>query len=312
MITVSEEIAVDFEGTARIATEAFGSKDVSFSALRMKWLYDRAFGQGSAVAAAYEDGKKIGQIVLLHQNIYLDGAPVIATQLIDLFILKAYRSPGLVRRLYEEAARLCEAGNIRVILGLPNPTSAPLNARLMGLRPFLLLPVRVGVSLGWPSRGRLRFSSLIKTLPRDEAIERLAGFVPPLGENGLHWDAAALFDRTSDPTRDYAIHATPDLLLISSSRRTRGISHVLLCGFFARPGAAVASSDIGTLISAACRLWKHRVYVYAGLNKSLPYLPGFALPKWLRQPILVQLRDSASTDRAPRFDRFQLTDADFV
>ena len=92
MITVSEERAVDFETTARIATEAFGLKDVSFSAPRMKWLYERGFGQGSAVVAAYDDSKKIGQIVLLHQKVYLDGAPVIATQLIDLFILKAHRS----------------------------------------------------------------------------------------------------------------------------------------------------------------------------------------------------------------------------
>src|ERR1700722_14669172 len=145
MITVSEEDAVDFEGTARIATEAFGSKDVSFSASRIKWLYERGFGQGSAVVAAHDDGKKIGQIVLLHQKVCLNGERVTATQLIDLFILKAYRSPILVRRLYAEVERLCEANQIRVILGLPNPISAPLNARLMGLRPFLLLPVRVGV-----------------------------------------------------------------------------------------------------------------------------------------------------------------------
>jgi hypothetical protein len=312
MITVSEERAVDFETTARIATEAFGLKDVSFSAPRMKWLYERGFGQGSAVVAAYDDSKKIGQIVLLHQKVYLDGALVIATQLIDLFILKANRSPGLVRRLYEEVERLCEAKQIRVILTLPNAISAPLNARFIKLRPLLSLPVRAGVSLGWSRRKRLRFSDLIKTLSRDQVIERLAGFVTPLGENGLHWDAATLLDRANDPTRDYAIHATPDLLLVSSSRKTRGISHVLLCGFFARPGAIVASGDIRTLIDAACRLWKHRVFVYAGLNNSLPYLPGFAVPERLRPPILVQFRDFASPEVSPRLDRFQLIDSDFV
>ncbi len=311
MITISEESAVDFENTARIATEAFGSKEVSFSAPRMKWLYERGFGQGSAVVAAFDDGKKIGQIVLLHQKVYLDGQPVIATQLIDLFILKDHRSPGLVRRLYQEVERLCAAKQIRIILTLPNPISAPLNARFVKLRPFLSLPVRVGFSLGWLRRERLKFSDPIKALSREETIERLAGFETPLGENGLHWDAAMLFDRISDPTCDYAVHVTPDLLLISSSRKTRGISHVLLCGFFARPQADVVSSDIRTLIGAACRLWKHRVFVYAGLNKSLPYLPGFALPERLRPPILVQLRDCA-TKSPPRFDRFQLTDSDFV
>lgn len=312
MITVSEENDVDFESTARIATEAFGSKAVVFSPPRMKWLYERGFGQGSAVVAAFDGGKKIGQIVLLHQKVYLDGAPVIATQLIDLFILKTYRSPVLVRRLYKEADRLCGAKNIRIILGLPNPISAPLNARLAGLQPFLLLPVRVGVSPWWTSRARLQFSGPIKTLTRDEAIERLSGFATPPSENGLRWDAVTLFERICDPVYDYAIHTTSDLLLISSPRKTRGISHVLLCGFFARPGANIAGGDIRTLIRAACGLWKHRVFVYAGLNKSLPRLPGFALPQRLRPPILVQLRDCASADSAPRFDRFQLTDSDFV
>lgn len=311
MITVSEDHDVDFESTARIATEAFGLKEVVFSPPRVKWLYERGFGKGSAVVAAFDDGKKIGQIVLLHQKVYLDGAPVIATQLIDLFILKTYRSPVLVRRLYKEVERLCEAKNIRILLGLPNPISAPLNARLMGLQPFLLLPVHVGVSLGWARSTSLQFSGPVKAFSKDEAIERLSTFVTPPSENGLHWDASTLFERVSDPLYDYAIHATADLLLISSPRKRRGISHVLLCGFFARPGATVAPRDIGTLIRAACRLWKHRVFVYAGLNTSLPHLPGFALPALLRPPILVQLRDCA-TEAAPRFDRFQLTDSDFV
>src|ERR1700721_4662484 len=116
MITVLEEDAVHFETTGAIATEAFGSKDVGFSAPRMKWLYERGFGQGSAVVAAFADGKKIGQIVLLHQKVYLDGPPVIATQLIDLFILKDNLSPGLFRRLYQEVERLCEAKQLLVMV----------------------------------------------------------------------------------------------------------------------------------------------------------------------------------------------------
>ena len=47
MVTVSEETAVDYELTARIATEAFALADVQFSAERIKWLYERAFGRGT-------------------------------------------------------------------------------------------------------------------------------------------------------------------------------------------------------------------------------------------------------------------------
>jgi hypothetical protein len=312
MMTVSEEKSVDYEITARIATEAFGSKDVVFSASRMKWLYESGFGGGSAIVAAFDGDKKVGQIALLHQKVYLDGKPVAAIQLVDLFILRAYRSPQLVRRIYQEVERLCQAENIRLVLTLPNANSARLNERLLKLRPFLTLPPRVGVGFWRPRLSNLKFSGLLKSMPRHDAVDLLSGFVTPASENGLHWDAETLFDRMNDPTRDYAVHATADLLLISSSRRTRGIRHALLCGFFARPNAVVTSSAVRQLVRAACRFWKHRIFVYAGVNKSLPSLPGVALPDRFRPPILVQMRDF-DTDRPDlRLDRFQLIDSDFV
>jgi hypothetical protein len=312
MITVAEEKTIDFETTARIATEAFGSKDIKFSPERMRWLYERGFGQGSAVVAAFDGDKKVGQIVLLHQKVYLDGRPVTATQLIDLFILQAYRSSALVRRIYGEVEQLCEANHIRIVFTLPNKVSAPLNTRFMKLRPFLSLPVRMGISLWRPRGARLKFSGRLKTLSKSEAIDLLSNFATPVTENGVCWGAETLLERISDPTCDYAVHATANCLLVSSARKRRGISHVLLCGFFARPQANIAASEARDLIRAACRFWKKPIFVYAGINKSLPRLPGFSIPARYRQPILVQLRDFNSDGAEPHFDRFQLTDSDFT
>lgn len=100
--------------------------------------------------------------------------------------------------------------------------------------------------------------------------------------------------------------------MLSSSRTTRGIPYALLCGFFARSDVAVPSHDVRTLIRAACQTWKHRVFVYAGVNNRLPHQPGFAVPTRLRPPILVQLRDTACADAEPHFDRYQLIDSDFI
>jgi uncharacterized membrane protein YphA (DoxX/SURF4 family) len=312
MVTVREETTVDFESTARIATEAFGSKDVKFSPERMKWLYERGFGQGSALVGAFDGDKKIGQIVLLHQNLYLDSQPVTATQLIDLFVLQAHRSPMLLRQLYKEVERLCKAKNIRIVLTLPNAKSAPLNERLMKLRPFLRLRLRMGASLWWFGTSHIRYSGRLDTLPASEAIKLLSGFATPPTENGVGWDAESLSARIGDPTCDYAVHATANLLLVSSARTTLGAGYVLLCGFFARAQTTIASREVTALIRAACRFWKKPVFVYAGINNSLPRPPGFALPTRLRRPILLQLRDFASSDAALRFDRFQLIDSDFV
>jgi hypothetical protein len=312
MITVSEETAVDYEITARIATKAFGSKDVVFSAQRMKWLYESGFGQGSAILAAFDDGKKVGQIVLLHQKVYLGGKPAAATQLVDLFILQAYRSPQLVRSIYKEVERLCQAGSIRLIVALPNENSARLNERLLKLRPFLSLQARMGIGFWRPRASKLKYSGYLKSMTRKEAIDLLSSFNTPTAENGLHWDAETLFSRLNDPTRDYAVHATADLLLISSSRRTKGVSYALLCGFFTRSDTLATSSAVRELVRAACHFWTHRIFVYAGINNRLPRLPGIALPARLRPPILVQLREFDTDEPDLRFDRFQLTDSDFV
>jgi len=312
MITVSAEKAVDYEITARIATEAFGSKEVVFSAPRMKWLYESGFGEGSEIVAVFDDGKKVGQIVLLHQKVYLDGKPAAATQLVDLFILQTYRSPQLVRRIYKEVERLCQAGGIRLVLALPNANSARLNERFLKLKPFLSMRARIGISFGWPRLSNLKYSDRLNSIPKNEAIDLLSGFVTPATENGPHWNAETLFNRLNDPAHDYAVHARADLLLISSTRKTRGVRHALLCGFFARPDAAVTSGAVRELIRAACRFWKQRIFVYAGVNNSLHRLPGIALPARFRPPILVQLRDFETDEPNLRFDRFQLIDSDFV
>ena len=56
MITGSEESLVDYEVSARIATEAFGSKEVLFSAERIKWLNERSFGQGTTIVSVSDEG----------------------------------------------------------------------------------------------------------------------------------------------------------------------------------------------------------------------------------------------------------------
>ena len=312
MVTVSEEKSVDYELTARIATEAFDADSVHFSPDRIKWLYEKSFGQGTTVLAAIDDGRKIGQVALVGQQLSVNGEVFPAIQLVDLFILQAYRSGQLVRRLYEEVEAICIARGIRYLLALPNDKSVMLNARFLKLSPLLWMKIRAGLSLRRPTSSKLRCSRPFKAMPRDDATRLFADFSSPATENGLHWDAETLASRLADPTRDYAVHATDNLLLISSKRKTAGITYTALCAFFARPSATVAEDEVLQLVRAACRLWKTPVFAYAGTNERLPKLPGVAVPARLRPPILVQFREIGADDNAVRFDRFQLIDSDFA
>jgi len=311
MVTVLEEQTVDYELTARIATEAFGAENAHFSPERIKWLYERSFGRGTTVLAAVDDGRKIGQIAMVGQTVCVDGELAPAIQLVDLFILQAYRSAQLVRKLYREVEQICAARGIRYLLALPNDKSALLNARFLKLAPVLSMPIRAGFSLLRPAT-KPTHSGLLKSMTRQEATRLLSAFACPATENGLRWDACALLDRLEDPTRDYAVHATERLLLISSVRKAAGIPYVTLCAFFAKPQAAVTVADVPELVRAACRFWHKPLFVYAGANSRLPILPGVALPAKLKRPILVQLRDTGTAAHEVRFDRFQLIDSDFA
>jgi Acetyltransferase (GNAT) domain len=312
MIAISEEKVVDHETTARIATEAFGSSDVVFAADRMKWLYERSFGQGTIVLAVTEDSVKIGQIALVHQTIHCDGKPCSAIQLVDLFLAKDHRAPQLIRRIYNEVEQLCRDRNIRFILAMPNENAKLLNARFLKLMPLLWLQVRAGVALAPPRRSTLKYSGYLRSLTVKEAVDLLSCFDTSAAESGLRWDGKVLFNRINDPTCDYAVHAAADLLLISSTRKTKGVNYTLLCGFFARSLAMVTSGSVRELVRAACHFWRRPIFVYAGVNDGLPKLSGIPLPARLRHPMLVQFRDLDSEKPEVRLSRFQLIDSDFV
>jgi hypothetical protein len=312
MVTVSEETAVDYELTARLATEAFALADVQFSAERIKWLYERGFGCGTTVLSAFDDGRKIGQIAMIGQNICIAGEVHRAVQLIDLFLLQAYRSAHIVRKLYQEVENVCASQDIRYMLALPNDKSAPLNARFLKLSPVLWMPIRAGVSLRRPASGSIAHSGLLKAMTRDQTIDLFVPFACPADEDGSYWDAKTLFDRLDDPTRDYAVHASKNLLSVSTRRKTRGVSYTALCAFFARPSTKPDEDEVDQLVRAACRLWKLPAYAYAGVNSRLPKLPGVTLPVRLRRPILVQLRETSTDRHNIHFDRFQLIDSDFA
>ena len=188
-----------------------------------------------------------------------------------------------------------------------------LNARLLKLNPLIELPIRAGLSLR-QSSAKLVCSDRLKTLSRDQAVALLSPFASSATENGIQYDGESLFNRLEDPTRDYAVHASDALLLISSLRRRNNVSYTMLCGFFARPQARLAPQSVNELVRAACGFWNAPLFVYAGVNQSLPKLPGLPLPAWLKRPILVQLREIAPGSAAtqPRLARFQLIDPDFA
>src|SRR5712692_5438105 len=234
MITASREEAIDYEETARAATEAFGFLDDVFRSEQFQWFYERCFSLGTTVVTLRDGNRKIGQCALVRQPVLMNGVSEPTVQLVDLFIIKEFRLKDCLRQLYGEVEHQCVAQKIRFALGMPNARALAVNAHFFKMRPFLWLPIRMGLAVPFRS-STLIFSGPFQLMRKEDAVGLFARYCTPRDENGLQWDEERLYQRLCGPSYSYGVHATKELLLISSPRSSRGVKYTLLCGFFVRP-----------------------------------------------------------------------------
>jgi hypothetical protein len=311
-LTAEQELGIDYAETAVIGTTAFQNPRITFSGDHLKWFYEKSFSLGSTVIALRSGGKKVGQIAMVKQTVMMDGQEEDAAQLVDLFIDKAHRGKRALTLLFAEVEKQFKAQDIRFAFGMPNVKAVHINELFFQLKPLLSLNVRIGCSLPFTARKAntsFRFSQQLK----EEVVALGNRFATPKNENGLKWDGEKIFNRLSANKFEYALHATENLMVISSPRERRGVPFTLLCGFFRNAVSAVTTADIHSVTRSACATWGRPVFIYAGHYVALPELPGFALPKTARRsPMLLQARDFHSGRSPFSMDRFQLIDCDFA
>ncbi|MDQ8728703.1 GNAT family N-acetyltransferase [Bradyrhizobium sp. LHD-71] len=310
-VSAGVDAPVDYAETARIGNEAFSAEDV-FTPDHMRWLYEQCFSEGATVVSLRTAQQKVGQFVIVRQEIVADGVPQPAAQLVDLFVLKAFRSRQTLASLYDAVADQCRTQHIRFAIGMPNEKAIAANDHFFGLKPHLWLDIRAGLAL----RGPPSTLTINERFSKDRAatwVNALHPYLPPLSEQGVFWTADSLCTRLTNPRFSYGIHATNDLLLISSPRERRGVPYTLLCGFFPRAGAHISRADVQAVTRAACRVWQRPLFVYPGIHRRMPDLPGWRLPRRLRpSTMLVQLRDFSPEMPPLVFDRYQPLDSDFA
>lgn len=306
------EQIVNYEETARLATEAFASPNLVILPERLRWFYERCFSLGATVIALRDGDRKVGQIAMVRQALRVQGKEESAAQLVDLFITREFRGRERLQQLYAEVERQFVKQDIRFAIGMPNAKALGVNEHFFSLKPFLRLPFSTGLAIPLPPRQDL-ISARFDPSDRDHALSLLAGYGSSPEENGVIWDETKLFERLCNYGREYGIHALDNVLLISSPRSWRGIKYTLLCGFMTSRGIEASPAAVRRLVGDACRLWKRPLFAYAGANSKLCSLPGIVMPAKLRpSPLLVQLRDFKPERQPLRLDRFQLLDFDFA
>ena len=307
---VRRESVVNFEETAQIATEAFSARGKVFTADQMRWLYNDSFSHGTTVLAAHADGRKVGQIALIHQFIDVRGKAEQAVLLTDLFILEKYRSRQVLVDLFAQVLENCQARGVRFILGMPNTSARSINDHFLKMIPYLKLDIRASWRLPLLGTGDM-VSRQMKDVDHGDAIALFERFdLAP--DNAVAWTAQGLFSRLTG-TQDYAIHYNDRLLAVSTRRERKGVDFTLLCALFPARDAAPVASDVRNAMRAACDMQKARLGIYIGHDSIMPALPGIALPDRLRpSPMTLDLRDLVNPDDSVVFSRYQGVDFDFA
>lgn len=307
------ETAIDYVETARLANEAFDDPS-AFNAPHMQWLYERCFSEGSTMISLYDGTRKVGQFAMVRQTVTAGGGRAEqAAQLVDLFVLKPFRSRAALAALYGEVERQCRAQGIRFAIGMPNAGAIAVNEHFLKLQPHRWLGIHAGVSVMRPVSPSLVIDERFAANNIDLYRAWLAPYMPANSESGIRWTADTFCERLNNPRFPYALHAVENLLLVSSQRVRRRTSYVLLCGYFARQGATVRQRDVHAVTRAACNVWRRPLFIYPGFNDALPAPPGWRLPQRLRpSTMLIQLRDF-HPDRSPlQLTRYQPLDFDFA
>lgn len=308
---VRREPNVNFEETAQIATEAFSQRGTVFSADQMRWLYNDSFSHGTTVLAAHADGRKVGQIALIHQVLEVDGKVEQAVLLTDLFVLEKYRSRQVLTDLFAQVLQACEQRGVRFLLGMPNTSARSINDHFLKMAPHLKLDIRAGYRVPFLSTGTMRTHTM-RDLDRAEAATIFARYdLAP--QNAMVWTPDALFSRLGGTEHAYAIHHNERLLAISVQRERKGVEFTLICGFFPAKEEAPSAADIHQATRAACDFHGKRLFIYIGHDAILPTLPGVKLVDRLRpSPMTLDLRDLTQNDSLVTFARYQGVDFDFA
>lgn len=301
---------VDYSETADVANAAFAQPG-KFDPSTIQWLYEKCFSLGATVVSLRANGEKVGQFVIIRQKIAHNGQVIDAAQLVDLFVLSQFRSRSSLTALYRAVEQRCISEGIRYIVGMPNQKAISANEYFIGLKPFLWLDIRMGLSIPHVPR-HLRFNGEFVSGQGDELVSLLRSYMPPITEDGIVWTEQSLISRLNRPGFRYGIHATDDVLLISSPRQRKSVPYTLLCAFFPRDGVIPSPADIRAVTSAACATWRRPLFVFPGIHKSIVNGPGWRLPQWLRpSTMLVQMREFDRDTPAFEFHRYQSLDFDF-
>lgn len=288
--------------------------DERFSdAAYLRWLYDEnPHGSGIWESVDEDDGVRVAHYALIPQAWRDAGGPRPFVFSLNAVTHRRSQRSGNFKKLGDIIYERARQEGKRGILAVPNANSTPAAIKYWKYEFLMQMPVQV-----WPRqplRGRSAESHDLDDAFR--ATDRFAQLVEGLDEHPAEgWTCCYTPEylrwRLAQPHARYAIHATDELVAISTASTYRGLRVAVLLKLLPRPGAPDRASAAGVL-AAATRHHRAPLALYSGFNARVR-VPGVRLPVRLR-PVPLNLLYKELSEDVPQagftLDTYEFLDMD--
>jgi len=296
--------------TALLRAELPGPRFADSSYLR--WCYT-ANPHGPAVQRGVDrDGQRIAHYAVIPQRYRDAHGPVDCAFSLNAVVRQGHQREGWFSKIgleiYEEAA----ARGMEWVVGVSNARSVGAVTKYMGWKTEGPLPVKLCRPLRLGARG-IEHHPVDHEFLSSTKFEQLATGLDesPAVHFTKSWTLEELRWRLSAPHAAYVMHASDELVAISTRESFRRVPIAALLKFLPRQGGA-GPLDPRPMISGICRYHRAVAGVYAGFNAHVP-VTGLRPPRRLQPSplhlILRRLADDVDQESL-QLDTFEFLDSD--
>jgi hypothetical protein len=219
------------------------------------------------------------------------------------------RGGGTFVRLANETYVKAGRQGIRGVVGVGNANSTHGLVQRLGFEFVTALPATILLPGPSPPAGVRSDWASPTAFEQDGVAAGLAPLlaVPPRGFTRL-WTPDTLRWRLGDPAARYALHRTPDALVVSCREERHGVGIAILLKVLAT--TELSGRTRRALVRAACRFHHAPIALHVGLN-DLARFRGIALPGRLRErPLNLTYRSLDGEPCGSSLCRFEFLDFD--
>ena len=275
------------------------------------WLYDENPYGPAIQRSVDDDGVRVGHYALIPQRFRGPDGVVPAAFSLNAVVRSGGQRNGLFTQMGLEIYDEAGAAGWQLTTGVCNDRSIGAVVKYMGWKTPGPLPVRIVAPLHRP--GAVESRTVDADYLASPAFAALADDLDasPVTQWTNSYTTEYLRWRLACPATTYAIHASDDLVAISTTDTRFGVRAAVILKLLPRAGRSGPLSA-ERITSAACRFHRAPYAVYAGFNAHVT-VGGFRPPRRLQpSPLHLIIRSlSPTVDQGPlAIDTFEFLDMD--